>query len=319
MAAFNIYKGEMMDSHDPAIFLMSQVIAMKHFAPVFFTAVALAAEPGGVPAGKPVQNQPPAESPASPPAALEAGALGDGAVGKSIRVKLPGDEEMKLCYCPPGSFMMGSPEGEAGHIAEENQVSVRITRGFWMARTEFTQGQWEALMAGNPSGFKGAKLPVECVSWDDVQSAVAKLNATVKPPAGWEWSLPSEAQWEYACRAGSKTAFAFGDTLTSAQANLKESNLEKTTEVSSYAPNAWGIHDMHGNVWEWCLDYRGEKMAGGADPTGPAAGTFRVFRGGSWDVSAGVCRSARRSDDKPGVQYDDLGFRPVLVQRAVNP
>jgi formylglycine-generating enzyme required for sulfatase activity/tRNA A-37 threonylcarbamoyl transferase component Bud32 len=249
--------------------------------------------------------------------------LDEGVVGTVVEINLPGGEKMKFCYCPPGSFTMGSPKTEKWRRNDEGPVPVRITKGFWMAQTECTQGQWEALMGSNPSRFKGATRPVEQVSWDDTRAFIAKLNQNTTLPAGWKFALPSEAQWECACRAGTPTAFAFGASLTSQQANFngtypygtstKGPNLQGTAPVGSYQPNGWGLYDMHGNVWEWCGDWYAEEQFGGVDPTGAASGANRVERGGSWFSSAADCRAALRGSDGPSNRIDDLGFRPALV------
>jgi formylglycine-generating enzyme required for sulfatase activity len=256
------------------------------------------------------------------------GVLDQGTVGKVVEVKLPGGDVITFCYCPPGSFTMGSPESEKNRSDNEGPVPVRITKGFWMARTECTQGQWEALMGSNPSQFKGAALPVEQVSWDDVQGFLAKLRQATTLPAGWKYALPSEAQWEYACRAGTSTVFSFGDTLTSGQANFNGKDpygtaqtgvyLEKTAPAGSYPPNAWGLHDMHGNVWEWCADLYAKQLAGGADPAGAASGIHRVYRGGGWLFNAAYCRAASRSLSVPSYRGLSLGFRPALVRSTIS-
>ncbi len=231
---------------------------------------------------------------------------------------------MQMLWCPPGDFLMGSPEDEREAWDEDNQVQVRISRGFWMARTPATQDQWQALMGSNPSRFKDSKeLPVEQVSWDDAVKFCDKLNAQESLPNDYHYALPTCAQWEYACRAGTTTPFAFGSTLTSAQANFdgnhpygtteKGPYLRKTCAVGSYPPNAWGFQDMHGNVWEWCADWYGAALLGGTDPTGPATGTRRVFRGGAWLNGADYCRAAHRSGNEPGFRSFPLSVRPALA------
>ncbi|MFZ4766188.1 MAG: formylglycine-generating enzyme family protein [Roseimicrobium sp.] len=272
---------------------------------------------------------PPAATPAPTPAAMPVrraepvSPLDDGTIGKPIQLKLPGSVIMKLCYCPPGSFTMGSPASEADRSDDEDQVQVRLSQGFWMGQTEVTQAQWQALMGSNPSNFKGDDLPVEMVSWEDAQAYITKLNATISL-SGWRLALPTEAQWEYACRAGTKTPFAFGSTLTSAQANFDGNYpygtpstgkyLEKTSSVGSYTANAWGLYDMHGNVWEWCEDrWDGTaKLTGGTDPLS-AVGSYRVFRGGSWVNLGRICRSAYRNGYDPGLRLNYLGFRLAAV------
>jgi formylglycine-generating enzyme len=230
---------------------------------------------------------------------------------------------IEMVWCPPGEFLMGSPEDEVGREDDETQHQVMLTRGFWMAKTETTQGQWESVVGENPSEFKSEDLPVETVSWEDVQGWLEKMNEQAPLPSGWKWALPTEAQWEYACRAGTETVFSFGNVLDGTQANCdggypygmsaKGPDLEKTTRVGSYATNAWGLHDMHGNVWEWCADWYGDYPSGSAsDPMGASLGSYRVYRGGSWNLNAQLCRTAYRGRDTPSVRYLHLGFRPAL-------
>jgi formylglycine-generating enzyme required for sulfatase activity len=242
--------------------------------------------------------------------------------GDLTTVTLPGGVEMRFCWCPPGSFTMGSPDSETGHDDDEKQARVTLT-GFWMAETECTQAQWQAVMSSNPSKFKGQQLPVETVSWEDVGAWVTKAGSSARVPSGWRLALPTEAQWEYACRAGTTTAFSFGDKLNGKEANCdgtvpygttaKGTYLQKTCEVRSYRANAWGLHEMHGNVWEWCADWYGETLAGGTDPAGPTTGVLRVLRGGSCGGDAAGCRAAHRGGLVPGFRNCDLGFRPALV------
>ena len=181
-----------------------------------------------------------------------------------------------------------------------------------MARTPVTQGQWQALMGNNPSHFKGSKdLPVEVVSWDDAVEFCDKLNAQESLPSGYRYALPTEAQWEYACRAGTTTPFHFGSALNGTAANcdgtwpygteIKGACLGQTTIVGSYHPNAWGLYDMHGNVCEWC-----ENMY-------DASGSSRVFRGGSWGNYGLGCRGAYRNGNDPGNRNYYFGFRAASV------
>jgi sulfatase modifying factor 1 len=231
---------------------------------------------------------------------------------------------IEMVWCPPGKFLMGSPENEEGRGEDETQHLVTLTKGFWMAKTETTQGQWETVMWENPSGFSGEDHPVETASWDDVQGWLEKMNEKTPLPSGWKWDLPTEAQWEYACRAGTEKVFSFGNVLDGTQANCNGNYpygttatgpyLETTTDVGSYAANAWGLHDMHGNVWEWCADGYGDYEDGPVtDPTRAGHGVERVRRGGSWDSNAEYCRSAYRFRGTPDYRIRNLGFRPALV------
>ncbi len=258
------------------------------------------------------------------PAASGNASFGEPAAGKTTTVSLPGGVKVKLCGIPAGSFTMGSPAGEADRIADEKQARVTLTKAFWMPATEFTQAQWQAVKGTNPSSFKGDTLPVEDVSWHEVQACIKALNSKAPLPAGWQWALPSEAQWEYACRAGTTTAFSFGNTATSVEANFdgnspygttrKGTYLEKTAAVGSYQANAWGLYDMHGNVDEWCADAWdcSTVLPGGTNPLGKN-GLYRVVRGGSWGDYGKGCRAAHRSRYATVNRYWYLGFRPAAV------
>ena len=243
--------------------------------------------------------------------------LDDGQLNSPIEIPLPANEKMSLCFCPAGSFTMGSPASEEGHMEVEEQVSVTLTQRFWMARTELTQGQWVALMGSNPSSFKGDDLPVENVSWEDADAFIRVLNEKV-PLEGWRWVLPTEAQWEYACRAGS--AGEWGWVSTNQMGTLEatgwfdENAGASTHEVGTKKANAWGLCDMHGNVWEWCRDaWDGSlKLPGGTNPIG-TTGSFRVYRGGSWDYYAQYCRAANRFRYIASIRGNYLGFRPAAV------
>ncbi len=223
-------------------------------------------------------------------------------------------------WCEPGTFLMGSPADEPERGSNETQHPVTLTRGFWIAETPVTQALWEIFMGDNPSHFKGAELPVDSVSWDDAQRFINKLNG-MKPEL--QLCLPSEAQWEYACRAGTTTPFAFGDNITTDQVNydgnLPYNNGQKgeyrnrTIEVKSLPPNAWGLYQMHGNVYEWCQDWFGEyPRQSVTDPQGAGSGAARVLRGGSWLNLGRGCRSAGRNHDDPANRSDLYGFRLSL-------
>jgi formylglycine-generating enzyme required for sulfatase activity len=213
--------------------------------------------------------------------------------------------KLNLVLIPAGKFMMGSPASEEDRFDDETQHEVTLTKPFYMGKYEVTQEQWEGLMENNPSKIKGAKYPVTNVSWEDCQEFIKKLNA--KPNGGYR--LPTEAEWEHACRAGTTTAYSVGDSLTKSDANI---NGESTKAVGSYKPNAFGLYDMHGNVWEWCEDWLGYYPAGSAiDPMGPATGDRRVSRGGSFDSGVSLARSSDRFGNSPTFRYYGDGFRLV--------
>ncbi len=221
---------------------------------------------------------------------------------------------MKFVLISPGAFMMGSPTNEKGRDRDEIQHKVTLTKGLYMQTAEVTQRQWKRLMGTNPSHFKacGDDCPVEMVSWDDVQEFIRKLNLVGKID---KYRLPTEAEWEYACRAGSTTAFANGDDKGLATIGWYRFNSgEKTHPAAQKDPNALGLYDMHGNVWEWCQDWFGDSPSGPVtDPTGPPSGTKRVVRGGSWGDDAALCRSAFRFNKTPIVRWDVVGFRIVKM------
>ena len=185
------------------------------------------------------------------------------------------------------------------------QHEVTLTKPFYMGKHEVTQEQWEAVMGKNPSTTKGAKLPVTNVSWEDCQEFIKKLNK--KTDGGYR--LPTEAEWEFACRAGTRTAYSFGDKITPKDANYRDSKIGKPVAVGSYKPNAFGLFDMHGNVWEWCEDWHGEYPFAVTDPKGPATGNRRVLRGGSFPDLVSGARSSLRLNLTPSIRYNDLGFR----------
>ncbi|MCQ2378548.1 MAG: SUMF1/EgtB/PvdO family nonheme iron enzyme [Victivallaceae bacterium] len=217
-----------------------------------------------------------------------------------------------LIHCPAGSFMMGSPSYEDGCGSDEMRHRVTLTKDFYIGKYEVTQAQYEAVMGKNPSFFGGGDCPVERVSWDDAMNFCEKLNELTegKRPAGYKFSLPTEAQWEYACRAGSTGAYA--GNLDSMGWYVDNSGNE-THNVGQKQPNAWGIYDMHGNVLEWCRDWYEGYTGSATDPTGPCSGLYRVGRGGGWINLARYCRSAYRYGDAPGGCHSYLGFRVALV------
>ena len=226
---------------------------------------------------------------------------------------------MKFVWIPPGNFVMGSPKEEKERQANETQHTVTLTKGFYMGVYTVTQREWQAVMGKNPSNFKGEKnLPVETVSWDDCQEFVKKLREKDKDKKAYR--LPTEAEWEFCCRAGTKTPFHFGETISTEQANYNGNYIygdgkkgkyrEKTTPVGSFPANAWGLQDMHGNVFQWCQDWYGDyPQKDVVDPQGPDAGKFRVLRGGSWGGDPEYCRSAFRHWHVPFPRSNSIGFR----------
>jgi formylglycine-generating enzyme required for sulfatase activity len=248
---------------------------------------------------------------------------------------------IKLCWCPAGKFTMGSPPGEPERRPGEDQVEVTLTRGFWMAKYEATQGQWRRALGALPGELTaelpgGDDYPVGNVNFAEAEAFCRRLTELGRRsgelPASWEFRLPTEAQWEYACRAGTTTATAFGDNLSSTQANFKGRpyngagpgpSLGRAAEVGRYPTNAWGLHDMHGNTFEWCRDWYHARLPGGVDPdlyaardtaslnrTGDAS---RVRRGGCWADDGWPCRSAFRLRFEPDRRYDHIGFRVAVV------
>ena len=227
---------------------------------------------------------------------------------------------MKFVWVPPGTFMMGSPSDEKDRHPNEIRHKVTLSRSLYMGVHLVTQEQWLAVMGNSPSSFKGHhNLPVETVSWDDCQRFITKLRETDKRA----YRLPTEAEWEYCCRAGTTTPFHFGETLSTDQANYngnftygdgkKGDYREETTPVGRFPANAWGLHDMHGNVFQWCQDWYGDGPPNDVlDPHGPDKGDYRVLRGGSWFSLPRYCRSASRLRVAPGYRDSLCGFRLCL-------
>ena len=213
--------------------------------------------------------------------------------------------KLEMVLVPEGKFKMGSPKSEKDRSKDETQHEVTLTKPFYMGKYEVTQEQWEAVMGKNPSRTKGAKLPVTDVSWEDCQEFIKKLNA--KTDGGYR--LPTESEWEYSCRAGTSTAYSYGDNLTKSDANIYGSKIGEPVAVGSYKPNAFGLYDMHGNVWEWCEDWLGEYPFAVTDPKGPATGEYRVLRGGSFDLVVSGARSSDRYYSSPTNRLNGLGFR----------
>jgi formylglycine-generating enzyme required for sulfatase activity len=236
----------------------------------------------------------------------------------------PRTPEIRLCDAPfvdiaPGAFIMGSPEHEPGRDSDETQHEVTLTKGYSIQATPVTQAQWKAVMGSNPSCFLtgGLDCPVEGVSWNECQEFIKRANE----PGGYTYRLPTEAEWEYACRAGACASFSSGeiselfcclDPCLDAAGWYCGNSDRKTHPVAEKSPNAWGLFDMHGNVCEWCQEWYGAYAAMPCiDPAGAAFGPGRVVRGGSWFSSSQNCRSASRFFRPPNSKNDFVGFRLV--------
>lgn len=248
-----------------------------------------------------------------------------------------------FCWCPAGRFVMGSPPGEPERRPGEDQVAVTLTKGFWMAKYETTQRQWRRIVGELPGELtdelpEGDDFPVGNVNYAEAEAFCQRLTemgrATGELPADWDARLPTEAQWEYACRAGTTAATSFGDRLSSLQANFQGKpyngaaigpSLKCAAKVGSYPANAWGLHDMHGNTFEWCRDWFHLRLPGGADPdlyaaraTATPSGNgalSRSRRGGCWADDGWPCRSAFRLRFEPERRYDHIGFRVAAVRK----
>jgi len=223
---------------------------------------------------------------------------------------------MKLALIPAGKFMMGSLDSEKGRSKDEGpQHEVTLSKPFYMGVTEVTQAQYEAVMGTNPSHFKGATNPVEKVPWEDATEFCKKLSEKTRQAV----RLPTEAEWEYACRAGTTTRFSFGDedSILGDYAWYDSNSGGTTHPVGQKKPNAWGLYDMHGNVYEWCADWYGDYPKGAVtDPQGPASGAVLVLRGGSWLNDPWRCRSGCRDWFTPVSFSDAFGFRVVVSVSA---
>jgi formylglycine-generating enzyme required for sulfatase activity len=225
--------------------------------------------------------------------------------------------KIKFCWCPPGEFRMGSSDDAPGHLNNETQSDVTFSKGFWIQQTELTQNQYEQLMGSNPAFFKGPQNPIESLTWTEATEFCRRLSEL--PPenkAGNRFRLPTEAEWEYACRAGSTTEFCFGDDEAGLdQYGWYNKNSGRATHpVGEKRANAWGLRDMHGNVMEWCQDFYGEyPRKAVTDPRGPESGDKRVLRGGGWFFVPMFLRSAHRDAYLPSARYVGLGFRLVAT------
>jgi len=228
---------------------------------------------------------------------------------------------MDMLWVPARTFTMGSPTSEAGRQADrEDEHNVTLTKGFYLGKYEVTQAQYEAVTGLNPSEFNATgngNRPVEKVTWTEAVAFCTQLTTQEQNagrlPAGWAYVLPTESQWEYACRAGTTTAYSWGATIAAGNANWNHgADPNQTVNVGQFSANPWGFYDMHGNVWEWTADrYQAAYPTGNPviDPTGPASGSNRVRRGGSWNTDGTRLRSAKRNDLPPSSRHDGLGFR----------
>jgi uncharacterized protein (TIGR02996 family) len=244
------------------------------------------------------------------------------------------DLGMRFALIPAGRFRMGSPSGEKGRWDQEKAHEVILTRPFYLGVFPVTQRQYQAVMGTNPSHFSRqgegkevvrdipndelANFPVETVTWRDARQFLKKLNARAESKSKrWRYRLPREAEWEYACRAGTTSVYHFGTTLTAEQACFAEddsADIGSPRSVGRYLPNAFGLYDMHGNVNEWVANWYDDYPVGPVtDPAGPSRGSDRLVRGGSWRHADWACRSASRNWIEPGYQSYSLGFRVALV------
>ena len=245
-----------------------------------------------------------------------------GATPPALTLDLGGGVTMDLVPIPAGEFMMGSPSSEAKRNDDETRHRVRISKPFYMGKYEVTQAQWEAVMGTSGSQQRdkankarslhgeGAQIPMYYVSWEECREFCRKLSQKVSR----DIRLPTEAEWEYACRAGTSTAYSFGDEQGSLgrYAWYTSNNDGESHPVGGRQPNGWGLYDMHGNVWEWCADWYDSEYyqkSPQADPTGPGSGAYRVLRGGSWVNHDYNCRSAYRNGAMPDYRSNDFGFR----------
>jgi formylglycine-generating enzyme required for sulfatase activity len=274
-------------------------------------------------------------APSPPPPAVSADAFDGSRAGETREVA-----GVRLGWCPPGRFTMGSPPEEPERRPGENQVEVTLTRGFWIGKFEVTQDEWKRIIGAFPGerdAGEGDDNPVYTINFAEAEGFCRKLTEKARAagelPKEWEFRLPTEAQWEYACRAGTRTATSFGDRLSSTQANFEGKpyngaaegpSLKRTAPVGSYPANPWGLHDLHGNVFEWCRDWYHVDLPGGADPDlysaknsaqkNRDASLSRVRRGGCWADPGWPCRSAFRLRFEPERAHAHIGFRVVVVR-----
>ena len=241
----------------------------------------------------------------------------------TLTATLPGSASMDFVWIEPGEFLMGSPASEEGRWDNETQHQVTLTKGFYLGTYEVTQGQWEAVMGTTP--WEGRDYvqsnpnhPAVYVSWEDAQAFINKLNSAVGRPI---YRLPTEAEWEYAARAGTTTRWSFGDDERQLgnyawyYESAWDAGKKYGQPVGTKLPNPWGLYDMHGNVWEWCQDWDGDyPTSAQIDPLGPSTGSYRVTRGGAFDFYVRGTRSANRDDSVPGRRDSYIGFRLLRTE-----
>ncbi len=247
---------------------------------------------------------------------------GEDKFGIWIDVKII-NQIQRMRWIKPGDFLMGSPDDEPYRYDYETQHEVTLSKGFWIADSTCTQGTWQSIMNSNPSKNIGAQNPIENISWHDCDKFIIKLNSLFKKLS---FALPTEAQWEYACRAGTQTPFSFGINILPNQVNYngehpylgqeKQLYRKKTIAIKSLPANQWGLFEMHGNVWEWCNDWFDNHPKGGIiDPVGPSEGSYKILRGGSAFSGAADCRSAARIKFHPDNNYYRHGFRIIGIPK----
>ena len=251
------------------------------------------------------QQQEPVASGGAPAAKVEEEVADEARKTGDVKfITLPGGAKMEMIWCGPGTFMMGSPATEAGRFDDETIHPVKLTKGFWLGKYEVTQAQWESVMGENRSRFKGPDRPVDSVSWEDCQRFIRKANVAL----GGVARLPTEAEWEYACRAGSGAPIS-GNGHLGDMAWYDRNSGSQTHDVGKNQANHWGFYDMHGNVLEWCHDWFAKTEGESIDPQGPPSGSFRVLRGGCWFFYERDCRSAYRLKREPSIRNCIYGFR----------
>jgi formylglycine-generating enzyme required for sulfatase activity len=226
---------------------------------------------------------------------------------------------LEMIWVQPGTFVMGSPTTETGRGTDETEHNVTLTQGFYLGKYEVTQAHYQAVMGFNPSEFNATgngDRPVEDLNWTEALSFCEQLTLRERNagriPTDWTFVLPTESQWEYACRAGTTTVYSWGDDINSSHANYSASGVGETEEVGQYGANSWGFFDMHGNVWEWTADWYASAYPTdnpSIDPTGPASASKRVLRGGSLLDTGSFLRSATRNYLSPSFRFRNLGFR----------